>query len=95
MCILLGNLLDNAIEAEEKLEGMREINLCIREEKMIYIKIKNRIGPDEVGNTTRTTKENEEFHGFGLQSVNEIVDKYNGIIQIEKCSNYFEVEIFF
>ncbi len=95
LCILLGNLLDNAIEAEEKLEGMREINLCIREEKMIYIKIKNRIGPDEVGNTTRTTKENEEFHGFGLQSVNEIVDKYNGIIQIEKCSNYFEVEIFF
>lgn len=93
LCILLGNLFDNAIEAEEKLKGMREIALLIREEEMIYIQVKNRIGSGEGSNMECSTKENREFHGFGLKSVNEIVNRYHGMIQIVERENWLEVEI--
>lgn len=93
LCILLGNLLDNAIEAEEKLEGMREIVLRIREEEMIYIQVKNRIASGKNNSMECSTKENGEFHGFGLKSINEIVNKYHGMMQIKERENWHEVEI--
>lgn len=96
-CIILGNLLDNAIEAEEKIEGIREISLVIREENMIYMQVKNRIKRDKNERVIKpySTKKNMEFHGFGLESVKDILNKYKGRIRIQESEEWLEVDILF
>lgn len=95
ICILLGNLLDNAIEAEEKIQGCRIIKIMIREEGLVYIQVKNRITEsiDFSIENLITTKTNVNLHGFGILCVKEIVKKYNGICEFEKIDDWFQADI--
>ena len=82
LCVLLGNLLDNAIEANEKVDSdKRFISLTITQQEMwLSITITN-AAVETVkldGKTIHTTKAQKELHGFGLSSVNEIAAKYQG-----------------
>ena len=82
LCVLLGNLLDNAIEANEKVDpDKRFISLNITQQEMwLSITITN-AAVETVkldGKTIHTTKAQKELHGFGLSSVNEIAAKYQG-----------------
>ena len=45
------------------------------------------------GNTVRTTKEQKELHGFGLNSVREIAEKYRGSCTIQSTEDEFTVYI--
>ena len=82
LCVLLGNLLDNAIEANEKVEpDKRFISLTITQQEMwLSITITNAVVETVKldGKTIHTTKAQKELHGFGLSSVNEIAAKYQG-----------------
>ena len=40
-----------------------------------------------------TTKDNKEYHGFGIKNIKGIVDKYKGIIQFDEESGYFICDI--
>lgn len=83
MANILGNLIDNAIEASE---GEKEpyIDLTIRQEKtFIVIKIVNKYSKD-FSEKLETTKKRQEFHGIGIGSVRSIVKKYGGEFSIEK-----------
>lgn len=86
LCILLGNLMDNAIEAQEDAEGEREIYFKLREKDLIYIRVKNRNYKkiNLVTGKLLTTKLNTELHGFGIEIIKEIVNKYGAscIIQV-------------
>ena len=91
--ILLGNLLDNAIEACEQIENKRELSLSMEYKKdYLIIKIKNTFNrnPSELLENI-TSKGDKENHGFGLRSVSDIVDKYYGHINKKYENN--EVEI--
>ena len=82
LCVLLGNLLDNAIEANEKVDpAKRFVSLTITQQEMwLSITITN-AAVETVkldGKTIHTTKAQKELHGFGLSSVNEIAAKYQG-----------------
>ena len=81
---LLGNLLDNAIEASKQLkEEERIIQVVIRKIRdMSFIKITNHCKdmPCFINGELPTTKENSSIHGIGLRSAKEIVNKYDGII---------------
>ena len=82
LCVLLGNLLDNAIEANEKVDpDKRFVSLTITQQEMwLSITITN-AAVETVkldGKTIHTTKAQKERHGFGLSSVNEIAAKYQG-----------------
>ena len=82
LCVLLGNLLDNAIEANEKVSPAdRCVSLTItQQERWLSITVRNAaagaVRTD--GRTIRTTKAHRELHGFGLASVKEIAARYNG-----------------
>lgn len=83
--VVLGNLLDNAIEACEKLpERERWIQVSVtytpaeeEEPGSLFLSVLNaspfvKISSGQIA----TTKENASFHGFGLRNVQDILKKY-------------------
>ena len=78
--ILLGNLLDNAIEACNKLEDNEKwIQMSvIKDCDSLFISVLNPSIPVEIiNNDITTTKKNPSFHGFGLRNIKDILHKYN------------------
>lgn len=83
MYILLGNLLDNAIEAAQKTKD-RKINLsACGEEDSIVLEIYNSTGENVLEDNPgfKTTKTKKEGHGFGIKNIENVVHKYDGAIK--------------
>lgn len=85
--VLLGNVIDNAIEAVDIItdENKRFISLTIEEKGgLIIIKTDNyfvgKINFDR--GIPKTTKKEELFHGIGYKSIRHVVDKYDGNFNI-------------
>ncbi len=97
MTIIIGNLLDNAIEACLNIEvGNRYIDLDIDSGYgKIDILIKNSIdGKVEIVNShLHTIKKDKENHGYGLNNIKKIVEKYNGHFKISNNNNEFIAEL--
>lgn len=91
--IILSNLLDNAIRALQN-DSRKLFDLNIRfDREVLYIRVKNSYS-DKIlfsNNSYITTKSNCENHGIGLSNVENIVNKYNGIMTIEREENVFSV----
>lgn len=89
---ILGNLIDNAIEASVN-EREPYIDLVIKQEKQfILIKIINKYS-GEFSKKMETTKQKKMFHGIGIVSIKSIVDKYEGEFLIRKQGNEVIAEI--
>lgn len=96
--ILFSNLLDNAIEANGKVEKDRFIRIKARTvNESIYLEMENPMAGElqYEGDQILTTKEDSETHGFGLKNVTEIVKKYQGQYHIEGKDNLFSIQIIF
>ncbi len=96
--IILSNLLSNAIEACEKIEGKRVIKLkFINEESMIVLSVKNTVKDqcNKENEIYKTTKEDNINHGIGLINIRDTVKKYNGecVITDNKNEFYFSIII--
>lgn len=98
---MFGNILDNAIEAVYKLKNneKRQINIVIKNVySLISITVENyyegNIVLDKNG-LPITTKDNKDFHGFGMKSIKMIVDKYHGDMNITKRNDIFSLNILF
>ena len=86
MANILGNLIDNAIEASIS-EEEPYIDITIRQDKhFIVIKIINKYSR-EFSKRLETTKHKKMFHGIGTSSVKNIVEKYQGEFSIDKQGN--------
>lgn len=98
LAMILGNLLDNAIEAAEKAGGSPEVHVLIKTKGVLYISVKNKVKNAETvkpGNKNYTTKENALLHGFGISCIRELVDRNNGQFDMEVVDGWFRTEIFF
>lgn len=96
ICTILANLLDNAIEATSKLQNSRSISLTIRKiNHFLMIKVSNSCieNKEEFIQYPETTKENKELHGWGLPSVMDAVEKYNGTLKCVNQDDQFIVKI--
>lgn len=94
--ILFGNLLDNAIEACEKLEGNKEINLSIMKKRgYISIQVKNTVAEPVLQENPGllTNKADKLNHGMGIRSIKKTVQKYDGIIDFTENGNIFICDI--
>lgn len=91
ICTILSNLLDNAIEATQFVEEPDVIELTIRRVNyMLLIKVSNSCVQDrEFVEYPKTTKENKKMHGWGIPSVKETVEKYNGTLKLTKDNGRF------
>lgn len=93
--IILGNLLENAIEAAQNAEE-KEILIGLElERNVIYIDLENTYTgePKTADNTFFTTKKNKENHGFGLSSVRSVLQKYNGCMELDYDKKRFFVKL--
>ncbi|SEW01819.1 sensor histidine kinase [[Clostridium] fimetarium] len=88
MSILLGNLLDNAIEAAIQ-ANPASVNLELYVDDNINIIIENSIKGTMINSKDAfvTTKQDKKKHGFGMQSIRDIVKKYNGTIHYVEENN--------
>ncbi len=99
-CMLLGNLLDNAIEGVLRLPAhspSRKIRLsfsriwdvllitCVNDAHLASIKRR--------GDTFLSSKDRSELHGFGIQSMRGTVEKAGGSIEFHVGRDQFTVEI--
>lgn len=83
MCALLGNIIDNAFEATEKLETDRYVKLIIKEKNSgCFIHCENTYAeaPVIVDGKFITSKRATLEHGIGTENIKSIVKKYNGTI---------------
>ena len=96
LCVLLGNLIDNAIEACEKMEPDSDrsirIYLCVNK-KQLYLSVSNATG--EV--IRRLDKEyitnKRGNHGNGLHRIDKVVEKHKGFINRQNEPGVFATEI--
>ncbi|MGN0308475.1 MAG: sensor histidine kinase [Lachnospiraceae bacterium] len=92
-CVLLGNTLDNAIEACEKLEEKRKIIFFEARhfKSMLNITIRNTALPpiQREDGLFHTSKQDTEKHGIGLNNVRRTVDKYAGVLQTKYSDGWF------
>ena len=90
LCVIFGNALDNAIEACECLENqLRVIDFTlVQQESALFCKIVNTAVPKaDIGFTTRKT--DTENHGFGLENIKTVLDKYDAVPIIEQNNGRF------
>lgn len=93
--IIVGNLLENAIEAAQHSEKKWLEVFLSYEQRILFIRIRNSYNSEikKQGNTYITTKKEIQEHGIGLQNVKKVVDSYKGDIQILDDNNIFDVKI--
>ena len=91
---ILGNLLDNALEASVKApDPLRFLSLTIRRiNDMLIIKVENGYSdtPSQENGHLLTSKADKVFHGWGLKSVESAADRYEGTVNTEYKDGVFK-----
>ena len=98
---LFGNMIDNAMEAVSKIQDVdrRHINLVVKNvNSFVSISIDNYYEGNIVlleNGLPKTTKEDKDYHGYGMKSIQLIVNKYDGDLNISLDNNVFSLFIMF
>lgn len=97
LCVVLGNLLDNAQEACQKCDVEKKIRLEMEfAQQHLKIRLENtfagQLVKDGDGNY-KTTKEDAKNHGIGLTSVRKCVETYGGEMKLADADGWFRAEI--
>lgn len=96
---LIGNAMDNAMEAVIQVEDVEKRNISLKVRtvnQFVIFHIENyyeneiRFGEDHL---PLTSKEDTLYHGFGIKSIKMIVDKYGGDLTISTDGNSFALNI--
>lgn len=97
ICVLFGNLLDNAIEAAKKIEDEEKwMKVVIGQQKeMFFLDISNNYAKDPITQQGEyvSTKQQKDSHGYGIKSAKRIVEKYDGILLFHNANRKFEVKM--
>ncbi len=95
-CVLIGNILDNAIEACNKLGESPEKFISIHsdiQKSFFLLEVKNSTSLKDMGPVIYTDKSKQLRHGIGLLNVLETSQKYNGTIETELKHRVFTISV--
>lgn len=97
LCVILGNLLDNAYEATVKVKQGRQYikTVILFDRNSLIISVENSFeGKLKYGwdGQLLSSKEDSKNHGFGLKSVKKKVEKYGGDIYFEIQTEVFKIK---
>ena len=90
--VIIGNLLDNAIQATIKLqERERKINILLHYDKgRLFVRVENSFDGNIKEKDGRfETMKNEANHGYGIKNIERVLEKYEGCIQYEYDAHMF------
>lgn len=99
LCALFANLLDNAIEANERCpEGIeRRLDVeCRRRERMLIVTIRNRMTAKAAGKgigILERTEKDKTGHGYGMKSIRKVVDSHGGSIKADIKEDLFQIRV--
>lgn len=92
LCVIVGNILDNAIEAVGVIEDDKE--------KVIYLEIRemgNHLSitsyNQTINSSLESNKEDKHLHGFGLNSICELAEKNNGNVRYHIDESVFRINV--
>lgn len=100
ICALFANLLDNAIEANVKCPpdmGRRITVLCMRREAMLVVSVSNLTEerkPGQGGPDLETSKQDKDEHGFGLYSIQKVLDSHDGYRKVSVTEREFRIVVY-
>lgn len=85
--LILGNLLENAVEGADKAKDQKYIKFKLKYDKknLLIVVVNNYKGEllRGKGEELRTTKSDAVNHGIGLPSVRRAIEKYHGMLTID------------
>ena len=96
--VVLGNALDNAIEATEKCKSYEkkiEILMGIKKESLIMViknPYENTLITDKNGNLLSTKKDSHR-HGYGISSITRVAEKYSGDVVMDDENGQFVLTV--
>lgn len=95
LCTIFSNLLQNAIEAASKCKSGKIYVLCQHYKGNLLLTIQNDFEkkPESVGGRFKTSKLDEQNHGFGMMNVKECVERNGGIFYTEIVDKYFKAVV--
>ncbi|MBY2478794.1 GHKL domain-containing protein [Clostridioides difficile] len=99
LCTIFSNSLDNAIEASLKIQDLsnRKVVLKARCEKeyFSYLLTNNKVNPiNKKQDLFVSDKKDSYSHGYGIENIRGIVDKYNGELNISYTDNEFSLFLY-
>ncbi|MFA6808501.1 MAG: GHKL domain-containing protein [Eubacteriales bacterium] len=99
LCILFGNLVDNSVEACERLisstvKKFITINANIKKDYLVVTIANSFNGKVDMNNNFyKTIKVNQRYCGIGLANIRKVVKKYNGELSLEHKDKVFTVAV--
>ena len=97
LCVALGNLLDNAVEACKKVSNPDDriisVSIVTGDSSMV-IHIENS-AERMIGSDFKTDKKDKLLHGYGISNVKAISEKYGGVFTIERRESSCEATLIF
>lgn len=95
LCIILGNLIDNAIEACMQLENdARFLRIYMKVNKsQLYLSIQNSAREDPDFNEQNYITKKRGNHGLGMKRVQVAVEKYRGYLNLANEPGIFAAEV--
>ncbi|WP_394926513.1 GHKL domain-containing protein [uncultured Robinsoniella sp.] len=96
LCIILSNLLENAVEACSRQQEHEIRSICLQGKytnDQFYMIVNNSYTGKPYINHGRFLSSKRNEYGIGISSVNKIIKNYNGICSIQTKNKEFQVSI--
>lgn len=98
ICSIFGNTLDNAIECEKKISDRekRLIHISVSSQKNFVVICCENYFEGEIrfqDGLPVTTKQDSDYHGYGIKSIRYTAKKYGGTINVQSQDNWFVLKV--
>ena len=98
VCIILGNLLENAVEACQRMKSQErflDVKLSMPSSSILMVQVCNSYEGtvQQMADGSFLSSKRKAQKGIGLSSVLSITEKYNGIARIEHQKQLFQVSV--